>query len=183
MDIESTLTSWADNTWPEYSPDEILPGLWQGGTEDDEILDYPAPDHHYARLGHRGGVAYPFDVVVTLYADAQPAPWGVKEHRFGFPDGPIDNNDAREAIDLARQAHRAWRKGRNVLIRCQAGVNRSGLVSALVLMLEGYEPHEAIELLRQRRSRVVLSNSHFERWLLTEAIDYLHTTSPSGQAA
>lgn len=183
MDASGTLTSWSDNTWPEYAPDEILPGLWQGGTEDHHVLGYPASDHHYARLGHRGGVAYPFDVVVTLYADAQPAPWGVKEHRFGFPDGPIKNADAREAIDLARQAHRAWRKGRKVLIRCQAGVNRSGLVSALVLMLEGYAPHEAIELLRERRSRVVLSNSNFERWLLNEATDYLHTTSPSGQAA
>ena len=51
---------------------------------------------------------YPFDVVVTLYADAQPAPWGVREYRFGFPDGPISHDDALEAIDLARHAHRAW---------------------------------------------------------------------------
>ena len=184
MDIESTLTSWADNTWPEYAPDEILPGLWQGGTEDHEVLGFPAPAHHYAGLGHRGGVAYPFDVVVTLYADAQPAPWGVKEFRFGFPDGPINNDDALEAIELARHAHRAWTAGRTVLIRCQAGVNRSGLVSALVLMLEGYLPHEAIALLRERRSQVVLSNGHFEDWLLTEAAIHLHhSTSPSGQAA
>lgn len=184
MDAESTLTSWSDDRWPDYAPDEILPGLWQGGTEDDDVLGYPAPDHHYARLGHRGGVAYPFEVVVTLYADAQPAPWGVKEHRFGFPDGPIRHEDAKEAIELARLAHRAWRKGRTVLIRCQAGVNRSGLVSALVLMLEGFEPHEAIELLRERRSRVVLSNRHFQQWLRIEASEYLHaTTSPTGQAA
>ena len=193
MDNESTLTSWADNSWPDYAPDQILPGLFQGGTEDDEVLGYPAPAHHYARLGHRGGTAYssypgefayPFDLVVTLYADAQPAPWGVREYRFGFPDGPISNDDAQEAIELARLAHRAWSSGRSVLIRCQAGVNRSGLVSALVLMLEGYQPAEAIELLRQRRSRVVLSNGHFENWLLTEAADHLHpSTSPSTNAA
>ncbi|HEY7821189.1 MAG TPA: dual specificity protein phosphatase family protein, partial [Acidimicrobiia bacterium] len=71
-----------------------------------------------------------------------------------------------------------------VLIRCQAGVNRSGLVSALVLMLDGYRAEEAIALLRQRRSPVVLSNRHFERWLLTEAAGLLPTPShPSGQAA
>ena len=33
-----------------------------------------------------GAGTYPFDVVVTLYADANPAPWGVEELRFGFPD-------------------------------------------------------------------------------------------------
>lgn len=187
MDNESTLTSWADDHWPDYAPDQILPGLFQGGTEDDEILGYPAPAHHYARLGRRGGVAYPgypFDVVVTLYADAQPAPWGVREYRFGFPDGPISHHDALEAIALAQLAHRAWNQGRRVLIRCQAGVNRSGLVSALVLMIAGYQAAEAIALLRQRRSPVVLSNRHFESWLLTEAADLLHlSTSPSNNAA
>ena len=35
--------------WPEYAPTEILPGLWQGGTEDDEVLGYPAPRGHYSR--------------------------------------------------------------------------------------------------------------------------------------
>lgn len=190
MDIESTLTSWSDNTWPDYSPDQILPGLFQGGTQDEEVLGFPAPAGHYARLGHRGGVTYPgysnypFDLVVTLYADAQPAPWGVREYRFGFPDGPITYDDAQEAIELAQLAHRAWSRGQTVLIRCQAGVNRSGLVSALVLMLDGYRAEEAIALLRQRRSPVVLSNRDFERWLLTEAAELLPTPShPSGQAA
>jgi len=41
MDIESTLTSWSDNTWPDYSPDQILPGLFQGGTQDEEVLGFP----------------------------------------------------------------------------------------------------------------------------------------------
>ena len=190
MDRRSTLTSWADDRWPEYTPDEILPGLFQGGTEDGQVLGCPAPAHHYTRLRNRGGASYPgnrafpFDLVVTLYADAQPAPWGVREYRFGFPDGPINNDDALEAIELARLAYRAWARGRTVLIRCQAGVNRSGLVSALVLMLDGYPADEAIALLRQRRSPVVLSNRHFEAWLLSEAADLLHTSSsPSGQAA
>ena len=47
---DSTLTSWADNEWPAYTPDEILPGLFQGGTEDHEVVGYPAPRHHYERM-------------------------------------------------------------------------------------------------------------------------------------
>jgi Dual specificity phosphatase, catalytic domain len=184
MGYQSTLTSWADDTWPDYAPDEVLPGLFQGGTEDHEVIGYPAADHHYARIGGRGrlsGAAFPFDVVVTLYADAQPAPWGVREHRYGFADGSLSAGDAAVVVDLARTAHAAWRSGSRVLVRCQAGVNRSGLVTALVLMLEGYSAESAIALLRARRGSVVLCNEEFEEWLLTRAATAI--TSSRGHAA
>jgi protein-tyrosine phosphatase len=89
---------------------------------------------------------------VTLYADAQPAPWGVEELRFGFPDADLTPEFAERAIALARHAHRRWRDGERVLVRCQAGVNRSGLVMALVLMLDGMDAHDAIALIRERRA-------------------------------
>lgn len=155
--------------WPAYAPDEILPGLFQGGTEDHDVIWQPAA----RRL--RGD--FPFDLVVTLYADANPAPWGVQEIRFGFYDADLAEEDAHRVIAIARQAHRAWTSGERVLIRCQAGVNRSGLVSALVLMLEGYSPEAAIELLRQRRGRRVLCNADFERWLRTQATQWLAPSS------
>jgi len=176
----STLTSWADETWPAPEPDQILPGLWQGGTPDDEVIGHAAPDGHYA--GIRGWAPkYPFDLVVTLYADAQPAPWGVREYRYGFPDGPLAEPDAQQAIGLARLAHDVWSTGDRVLIRCQAGVNRSGLVSALVLMLAGYPANEAIDLLRLRRGSMVLCNEGFETWLRSHATRLL--ASDRGAAA
>ena len=157
--------------WPAYAPDQILPGLWQGGTEDDEVVGGRIPaDHHGALAGRRTR----FDVVVTLYADAQPAPWGVEELRFGFPDADLTPEFASRAIALARHAHRRWRDGERVLVRCQAGVNRSGLVMALVLMLEGMDAHDAIALIRERRAPAVLSNFAYVRWLVTEAADELH---------
>ena len=165
------------DAWPAYSPDEILPGLWQGGTEDDDVLDRPV------HAGHYDPQSYNFDVVVTLYADAQPAPWGVEEIRFGFPDRRLSELAARKAIRLARTAHARWRAGEQVLIRCQAGVNRSGLVMALVLMLEGYSADEAIARIRDCRSPFVLSNQDFEEWLRTRAADQLKSTSPSSQVA
>ena len=173
MRYQSTLTSWADETWPEATPDEILPRLFQGGTQDEDVIGRPAARHHYARMSGLGQADYPFDLVVTLYADAQPAPWGVREIRYGFPDGPLIPHDARQAVDLARMAHEDWCNGYRVLVRCQAGVNRSGLVSALILMLEGYDASAAIDLLRARRSPVVLSNSSFESWLLTKATELI----------
>jgi protein-tyrosine phosphatase len=52
------------------------------------------------------------------------------------------------------------------LVHCQAGLNRSALVAALALIIGGMVPAEAVKLLRDKRSDVVLCNEHFERWLL-----------------
>ncbi len=173
---ESTLTSWATDEWPEYEPDEILPGLFQGGTHDHEVIGFPAPAGHYDRITGAAGSNFPFDLVVTLYGDAQPAPWGVQEIRFGFSDGSLQGRDIERVIAIARDTHRHWQAGDTVLIRCQAGVNRSGLVTALVLIMEGFQPAEAIELIRAKRSSVVLSNRHFENWLLNQATIQLAIT-------
>lgn len=151
-----------DAWWPAYAPSEILPGLWQGGTEDHDVVGTPRPDGHYRR-------DYPFDLVVTLYADAHPVPWHVEELRFGFYDAGLAPESAERAIALARYAHSRWQQGARVLIRCQAGVNRSGLVTALTLMLDGHSAADAIALMRERRSPAVLTNADFVRWLVSEA--------------
>ena len=54
-----------------------------------------------------------------------------------------------------------WKAGDRVLVRCQAGVNRSGLVTALILLLDGWQPDKIVEHLRARRSSRVLSNDDF----------------------
>jgi len=120
------------------------------------------PSNHYSNANQQ------FDLVVTLYADAQPAPWGVQEMRYGFPDGPLGERDAQRIIQIASDAYRHWQNGDCVLVRCQAGVNRSGLVTALILMTSGLSAVDAIALIRRQRSPFVLSNSHFENWLLAQ---------------
>jgi protein-tyrosine phosphatase len=54
------------------------------------------------------------------------------------------------------------------LLNCQAGLNRSSLVAALVLKRMGRSSEEAIALLREKRSPAVLCNPSFEKWLLTQ---------------
>jgi protein-tyrosine phosphatase len=51
------------------------------------------------------------------------------------------------------------------LVHCQAGLNRSGVVVAYALMLNGMSAAEAIARIRERRSPAVLCNPQFERWL------------------
>ena len=59
-----------------------------------------------------------------------------------------------------------WKAGKRVLIRCQAGINRSSLVAALLLIRDGYSARRAIDQLRRTRGGAVLANQHFNDWLL-----------------
>ena len=171
-----TMPYAADDVWlPEYAPDEILPGLWQGGTEDDDVIGGPTPSGHYSR-------SHPFDLVVTLFADAQPVPWEVEELRFGFPDSSLTPRAIERAVALSAHSHSRWQSGARVLVRCQAGVNRSGLVMALTLMRHGLSATDAIGLIRERRGPAALSNRHFVRWLVEEAHRHV-SVDPSDAAS
>src|SRR3954471_6435074 len=146
---------------PSWRASEILPGLFQGGTHDAAIVQV-------AQAGAGFGERRPDDAVVTLYAWAQPVPWEVEELRYGFGDCDIALADTDRILRAARWAWRRWAAGDRVLVRCQAGLNRSGLVTALVLMLDGYDAAAAISLIRRQRSSWALCNKHFVDWLLTE---------------
>ena len=72
-------------------------------------------------------------------------------------------------LRAARFAYERWLDGAEVLIRCQAGMNRSGLVTALVLTMAGLTPAQAITLIRRQRGESCLFNEHFVEWLIAEA--------------
>ena len=138
---------------------EILPGLWQGGTDDSDWID----------SGKRRGqiTRYDFDAVYTFFGAANPADYGVHETRFAFYDGDMSDFDVEsDLLPIAQKAHADWVSGKKVLIRCQAGLNRSGLVMALVLMRAGHDARQAIDLIRTNRTEAALCNTVFERWLL-----------------
>lgn len=79
-------------------------------------------------------------------------------------DAPYDLGAGEAVYETARWALGAVRRGKT-LIHCQAGLNRSSLIAALVLVLDGMTPDSAIDLLRERRSEAVLCNPSFEDWL------------------
>jgi len=147
-----------DWNFPLWS--EILSGLWLGGTDDFDTIDYEANT-----FGPREITKKEFEVVVTLYAWARPVDWFVEEVRYGFYDDSSDNFDEAAVLRVAKYAHEQWKSGKSVLVRCQAGINRSGLVMGIVLMMEGYTAEQAIELMRSKRSSSVLINRSFENYL------------------
>jgi dual specificity protein phosphatase-like protein len=74
-------------------------------------------------------------------------------------------DQSMEQVDaIARLINEAKKTG-PVLVHCQAGLNRSSLVAARSLMLDGRTADEAIKLLRVQRSPACLCNVSFEAHL------------------
>ncbi len=151
----------------------IAPNLFQGGTDDLDVI-------HLAQTNNRPRTDLPFDAIVTMYAWARPADWKVQEFRYGVPDASITDID----LDRLRQAvefgYDRWKSGDRVLVRCQAGLNRSGLVLALILIKDGLTPQEAINRIRDHRGPDALFNDRFHAWLISEGESFF---SPSSQKA
>jgi protein-tyrosine phosphatase len=109
-----------------------------------------------------------FDVVYSLYRAADHGPsGGVDDHYLGIPDGMLTAEQLRDVYRFAAAATLSWHSGRKVLIRCQAGLNRSGLVLAQVLVNNGSPAEEAVELIRTRRSHQAFHNQSFVDYLTT----------------
>lgn len=114
------------------------------------------------------GVRLPddFEYVVSLYQweryDLGPNTRRVEVEMYDSSD---DIADPERVLDLARVVNEFREQGKT-LVHCQAGLNRSSLVTALALIESGMEPLDAIALLREKRSPAVLCNRTFESWLL-----------------
>ena len=151
----------------------VAPNLFQGGTDDLDVS-------HLAQTNNRPRTDLPFDAIVTMYAWARPADWNIQEFRYGVPDAAITDID----LDRLRQAvefgYERWKQGDRVLVRCQAGLNRSGLVLALILIKDGLTPQDAINRIRENRGPDALFNNNFFAWLLNEGENFF---APSSQQA
>lgn len=130
--------------WGRFT--EIEPKLWMGGCPvhaapafADAILDVYAR-HEY----DRGTRPYRAEPLLDF---------------AGLPEPDLLES-------LARWVHEQREAGRTVLIHCEAGQNRSGLVTALYLIrFRGLDPEAAIELIQEKRGPNALWNGSFLRYL------------------
>jgi len=92
-------------------------------------------------------------------------PTGVEQRTVEMYDsegGP----DKEQVDELAEWVIGQMREGKRVLVHCQAGLNRSSMIAARVLMLfKHWTADEAIAHIRQRRSPMCLCNETFEDFL------------------
>ena len=142
---------------------EVYPNLWMGGTDDDDTIGR-------SELLEPRITKKQFDTVVTLHAWSNPVDWFVREIRQPFQDGEISEFNEEDLRFLVRMICFELEQGKNVLIRCLSGLNRSGLLTTMVLMNYGYTAADTIEHLRQVRSPLVLCNKDYVEWLLAQDI-------------
>lgn len=134
----------------------VVPGLAQGS--------YPNPPET---------AFHDFDVLV-LCAEEHQAP------RLKLPKGklvfrvPLDDDPYRQlpaevaqiVMHTANAVGSHLVSGKKTLVTCHMGLNRSGMVTALVLMQYfRMSAKDAIRLIRQKRDRDALMNPMFEQFL------------------
>lgn len=151
--------------WPKNPWDEVIPGLFQGGQlcmSAGEGLKFSDP------AWGRVEVREEFDAVFSFFHRAEPGEGpsaGVEHHHYPIPDGFLDDAELCEVRGYARVIAKKVQAGDRVLVRCQAGYNRSGLVVALVLMELGHTAEKAVELIRKARGEVALFRIVFLEYL------------------
>lgn len=81
------------------------------------------------------------------------------------PDGVLDEKARRRFMLAADVALARVQSGSPVIVHCNAGRNRAGLLSALVLrQLLNVSGEEAMAMVRSVRPRAI-ANPRFEKWL------------------
>lgn len=139
---------------PESPWDEVIPGLYVGGSE----YGYPRGE---------------FGAVISTYdwhhaREAWLPPSGVPHICVPFYDSADIPVDLVEY--LADQVAYWHGKGEVVLVRCQAGLNRSSLIAAYYLIKHReFTPRDAIAAIRAARGEDALFNRQFREYL--EALD------------
>lgn len=141
--------------WVREPWSEIVPGLWQGG--------------HYYRDGfdlHEAIARDEFQFVVSLHARWGHGPdAGVERRYYDIPDGVLTAAELEHVRKLGVLVADAVKEGKNTLVRCSAGLNRSGLVVGFALLRMGHNADAAIKMIRTARSPYALFNQHFVGYL------------------
>jgi hypothetical protein len=72
--------------------------------------------------------------------------------------------DLAQLDQVAKWGFDMWKSGKNLLVHCAAGRNRSGLVNGKILILNGMTGRDAVKLIKSKRTGA-LSNKVFSDYL------------------
>lgn len=132
----------------------LIPGLYIGSA--------PPTGDHLRRAG--------IDVLVLAAEEYQPPSTdfpGVHVIHAPLDDADITGEERRIATAAARVVAKALVDGKQVLVTCHMGLNRSSLIAALAtrMLAPKVPPVVVLEQVRRARGPWALSNASFQRML------------------
>ena len=134
-----------------FDADRILGGdhgrgsLWQGAASTVNVADM-----------------HGFDTIILCAQEWQPPMTGacIEVIRFLSDDTSLTRAHLQEAIFISGKIERRVRAGKHVLCTCFAGLNRSGLVTALAVMKLTRKPgHEVVDYIQRKRDGALCNES------------------------
>lgn len=163
--IDCGGTGWSEWAALAHAPyNQVLDNVYIGGcvwtqpherSAEDYVVSHPAP----------------FDVVISLYGGWRkfgPNPDGqIRAYEYPFEDSALTRESQQAAHQAANHAMDVLDNGQSVLVRCQAGLNRSGLVTGIVLTdYFGYTGQRAVGKIREARGPWALCNDEYADYLI-----------------
>lgn len=116
-------------------------------------------------------------LIVSLLEDLEAFELGLQgekelaeRHGMAFLSFPIADRGVPESltrfIAFISSLHERVQGGAHAAVHCRAGIGRSGLVSASVLVLQGFTPEQAFARVSEARRCPVPDTEEQKRWLI-----------------
>lgn len=164
--------------WPKAEYHEVLTNLYIGGHLWE--VDGEKKTSRHSNVSRDSSWGY----VVSSYHSEAESSWPQCDQRlvlFDDTEKGLSDETWDRIKSVVEEIVFRHRQGQKVLVRCQAGYNRSGLLMSLVLMRLGHTADQAIHTVRWCRGRDVLANRVFERYV-HEREDEYHVAALSDES-
>ena len=123
------------------------------------------------------------DVIVSLLTKEEDEEINLLEEQAGceglglqFIQFPINDvsvpASSAATLELVNALDEFLSKAHNVGIHCRAGVGRSGMIAACLLMMRGLSPEEALEEVSNARGVIVPQTDEQREWLIEFAKEF-----------
>lgn len=143
--------------FPAEPWNEIMPDMWMGGMYFGPSMTACAPEDQFdvvVSMAGRGGI------FTRVNSET------VTRHNFFIDDGQLGPGEMALALEAAELVSEYWAEDNRILVRCNMGLNRSGLIVALALVDHGNDAQKVIDRIREKRSPNALCNPWFVKYIL-----------------
>jgi len=94
-----------------------------------------------------------------------------KKYDMEFVSFPIQDmglpNSVEQYLQFSKRLHEECAGGLHTVVHCHAGIGRSGIIAAGVLLCSGYDPHDAISHISTKRGMKIPDTQKQIDWVVS----------------